>query len=287
METTHTVREPSKPAVAEVAAPLDTADMDEKPHNDKAASLSASSTRRDGDVTDNEKANSVGESALKEPLPADKEPAVESTERPEQEWIEGPRLIMVMTGVTLACFLMFLDTSIIVTVSSPQPAHHTPALSPAADISNISQAIPQITNDFHSLSDVGWYGSAYQLASAALQPLTGKVYTHFSSKWSFMFFFLIFELGSLVCAVAPSSVVFIIGRAIAGCGVSGLMNGGLTIVAGSVPLEKRPQLTGILIGLSQFGLISGPLVGGAFTEYSTWRWCKSLFFLLLDGGRRK
>jgi predicted MFS family arabinose efflux permease len=68
------------------------------------------------------------------------------------------------------------------------------------------------------------------------------------SKWSFLFFFLIFELGSIVCAVAPSSVVFIIGRAIAGCGVSGLMNGGLTIVAGSVPLEKRPQLTGILLG---------------------------------------
>jgi MFS family permease len=95
---------------------------------------------------------------------------------------------------------------------------------------------------------VGWYGSAYQLASAALQPLTGKVFSHFSSKWSFLFFFLIFELGSLICGVAPSSTVFIIGRAVAGMGVSGLFNGGLTIIAGSVPLERRPQLVGILMG---------------------------------------
>lgn len=44
------------------------------------------------------------------------------------------------------------------------------------------QAIPRITSDFHSLTDVGWYGSAYLLANCALQPLAGKLYTHFGSK---------------------------------------------------------------------------------------------------------
>lgn len=44
------------------------------------------------------------------------------------------------------------------------------------------QAIPQITSDFHRLEDVGWYVGAYQLASATIQPLTGKLYTFFSTK---------------------------------------------------------------------------------------------------------
>ena len=56
----------------------------------------------------------------------------------------------------------------------------------------------------------------------------------------------IFMLGSLISAVAENSVVFIIGRAIAGLGVSGAFSGGLTIIAYTVPLEKRASFTGAL-----------------------------------------
>jgi MFS family permease len=55
-------------------------------------------------------------------------------------------------------------------------------------------------------------------------------------------FFGIFEIGSLICGVANSSAMLIGGRAIAGCGASGMMNGGMTIIAGAVPLQKRPRM---------------------------------------------
>jgi hypothetical protein len=50
------------------------------------------------------------------------------------------------------------------------------------DVSIIGTAIPQITSDFNRLADVGWYVGAYQLASATIQPMAGKLYLHFSTK---------------------------------------------------------------------------------------------------------
>ena len=128
---------------------------------------------------------------------------------------------------------------------------------------------------------MGWYGAAYQLSSAALQPLTGKFYVNFDTKWTFVCFTAIFELGSLLCGVATSSKMLIVARAIAGIGTSGIQNGAFTIIAGCVPMPKRPTLIGIVMGISQLGLVAGPLIGGALTEYTTWRWC---FYINLPCG---
>ena len=54
-----------------------------------------------------------------------------------------------------------------------------------------------------------------------------------------MFFLALFELGSLLCGVAQSSKMLIVGRAVGGMGGSGMMNGGLTIIVACVPMHKR------------------------------------------------
>lgn len=88
-------------------------------------------------------------------------------------------------------------------------------------------------------------------------------------------------MGSLICGVATSSKMLIVGRAVAGMGSSGIQNGGITIIAAAAPLERRPVLIGTLIGFCQLGVVFGPLIGGALTEYTTWRWC---FYLNLPCG---
>jgi hypothetical protein len=143
--------------------------------------------------------------------------------------------------------------------------------------SNSPQAIPAITTEFHSLTDIGWYVGAYTLAAATLQPISGKLYTYFPTKAVFLSFVFLFELGSLLCGVAQSSPMLIIGRAVAGIGVSGIFNGAITVITSAVGKEKVPLYFGVLLGISQMGIVAGPLVGGALTEHASWRWCEFCF----------
>lgn len=86
----------------------------------------------------------------------------------------------------------------------------------ALDMTIVATAIPRITDEFHSLDQVGWYGSAFFLTVASFQSTWGKAYKYFPLKPTFMLAIAIFELGSLICGVAPNSTALIVGRAIAG-----------------------------------------------------------------------
>ncbi|KAF8209952.1 hypothetical protein K438DRAFT_1420890, partial [Mycena galopus ATCC 62051] len=88
---------------------------------------------------------------------------------------------------------------------------------------------PKITDQFHSLDDIGWCGNPYLLTAVSFQLLFGRLYSFLSLKWVYIGAIGVFELGSLVCAVAPSSTALIIGRAIAGLGSAGLATGTLII----------------------------------------------------------
>jgi MFS family permease len=82
-----------------------------------------------------------------------------------------------------------------------------------------------------------------------------------------------FMLGSLLCGVAISSNMFIIGRAVAGAGASGIYSGCLSIIAVVIPLSKRALYNGILGSLFGVATVAGPLIGGVLTTKASWRWC--------------
>ncbi|KAL7789540.1 major facilitator superfamily domain-containing protein [Trichoderma ceciliae] len=151
----------------------------------------------------------------------------------------------------------------------------------ALDRTIISTAIPTITDDFKSLNDIGWYGSSYMLSTSSCQLSWGRIYRFYDLRVTFLCCIVIFEVGSTICGASPSSLVFIIGRAIAGVGAAGITTGSLLTTIPLIPLEKRPifQSTfGMIFGVAS---ITGPLMGGAFTEKATWRWC---FYLNLPVG---
>ena len=140
------------------------------------------------------------------------------------------------------------------------------------DMTIVATAIPRITDEFHSLNDVGWYGSAFFLTVASFQSMWGKAFKFFPLKATFLVSIGIFEIGSLICGVAQNSVTLIIGRAIAGMGGAGIASGAYTIIAFAVPPAQRPAFTGILGAVYGCASVIGPLLGGVFTSQATWRW---------------
>jgi MFS family permease len=87
-------------------------------------------------------------------------------------------------------------------------------------VSQVSTAIPGIVSRFQSLDEVTWIPGAYFLTQAGLILTAGQLLTVFPPKYVYVCSIAIFEIGSLVCAVAPSMTALIIGRAVAGCGAA-------------------------------------------------------------------
>ncbi|KAJ3103139.1 hypothetical protein HDU97_010347 [Phlyctochytrium planicorne] len=143
----------------------------------------------------------------------------------------------------------------------------------ALDQTIVSTALKAIVADLGGQSLIPWIGSAYLLTATSFAALYGKFADIFGRKWVFLFAIVVFELGSLLCAVATSMTFLIVGRAVAGIGGGGIFSLVLIIISDIVSIQDRGKFQGIIGAVFGLSSVIGPLIGGAFSDNISWRWC--------------
>ena len=142
----------------------------------------------------------------------------------------------------------------------------------ALDQTVVATALPTIVGDLHGASHLTWVVTAYLLSSTVSTPLWGKLGDQFGRKVFFQAAIVIFLIGSALSGLSHSMLELIVFRAVQGLGGGGLMVGAQTIVGDVVSPRERGRYMGLFMAMFGVTTVIGPLIGGVFVEYLSWRW---------------
>ncbi|KLU90083.1 multidrug resistance protein fnx1 [Magnaporthiopsis poae ATCC 64411] len=156
------------------------------------------------------------------------------------EDVSTTRLAFIMGTAWVGVFLGAVDTSIFATLSAP------------------------ISSEFHSLSLFSWLATAYLIANAACQPISGRLTDLFGRGPGLVFSNVFFAAGNLICGLAQDGGTMIAGRVIAGIGGGGLMSISTFLGSDLIPLRKR----GVWQGIGNLAYGSGAMLGGVFGGFA-------------------
>jgi EmrB/QacA subfamily drug resistance transporter len=142
----------------------------------------------------------------------------------------------------------------------------------ALDSTVIATAVLTITDSLGGFAQFPWLFSIYLLAQAVTVPIYGKLADTVGRKPVILFGIAMFALGSLLCGVANSMLGLIVFRAVQGIGAGAIQPMTMTIAGDLYTLSERAKVQGYLASVWAMSSVAGPLLGGLFAEYVSWRW---------------
>jgi MFS family permease len=113
----------------------------------------------------------------------------------------------------------------------------------------------------------------YTLVMASLMITGGKLGQIMGRKRAFAIGCVIYGCGSLITALSPNLAVLMLGWSVLeGVGAALIMPAIVALVASNFARPQRPRAYGLVASAGAIAVAAGPLIGGLFTTYLSWRW---------------
>ncbi|MGA3155449.1 MAG: MFS transporter [Streptosporangiaceae bacterium] len=113
----------------------------------------------------------------------------------------------------------------------------------------------------------------YTLVMASLMITGGKLGQILGRRRAFSIGCVIYGSGSLITALAPNLAVLMAGWSVLeGTGAALIMPAIVALVASNFARDQRPRAYGLVASAAAIAVAAGPLIGGLFTTYLSWRW---------------
>ncbi|WP_399089693.1 MFS transporter [Streptomyces sp. BBFR2] len=133
-------------------------------------------------------------------------------------------------------------------------------------------ALPVIRDDLPGPAALGRAVSGgYLLAAGALMPLAGRLGDAYGGRRMFRAGLLLFAAAAVACALAPTLPLLVAARVCQGAGAALIMPNGLALLTRVFPGPRGQRMTGRALGLAGLATACGPFMGGAATQYGSWR----------------
>ncbi|NIX75591.1 MFS transporter [Microvirga sp. c23x22] len=140
----------------------------------------------------------------------------------------------------------------------------------ALDQTIIATALPTMGRELGDLEHLPWVVTVYLLTATAVTPLYGKFSDSHGRRITMLIGIVVFILGSIACALAPTMLMLILARGVQGLGGGGLMALSQTIVADLVPPKERAKYQVYFASVFMTSSLLGPVLGGFFAEHLHW-----------------
>jgi MFS family permease len=144
----------------------------------------------------------------------------------------------------------------------------------ALDTTVMNTAIATVASDLGTtVTGIQTAITLYTLVMASLMITGGKVGEILGRKRAFTIGCVIYACGSLTTSLAPNLTVLIIGWSfLEGIGAVLIMPAIVALVAANFGRSERPRAYGLVAAAGAIACAVGPVIGGAFTTYASWRW---------------